>query len=232
MARPPDTLRISGLELECIVGLRPHERKHRQMVRLDLALQLDLSKAGRSARISKTADYSKVADQIVSLLRFREYRLIESATEEVAAMLLTAYPVFEQVFVSLEKPGALRGRARSASVEVTRRRDDFAPEPHAEAFGSLDAILQTPEAGLYSARLDPGATLPLSLLHERGAERAWCWLVAGEARADDQRMLLHQPPLGNGDPEVEVIQNSGSGKAVLICSTMPGLAMPRSAMPR
>ena len=33
-----DTIRITGLELECIVGVRPAERRRRQRVRLTIEL--------------------------------------------------------------------------------------------------------------------------------------------------------------------------------------------------
>jgi FolB domain-containing protein len=83
-----DVVRIHRLELDCIVGIRPQEREHRQRVRLDIALHADLSQAGRLGRISLTADYDRVAHEVTALLGFRHYHLIEMAAEEVAAMLL------------------------------------------------------------------------------------------------------------------------------------------------
>ncbi|HEY3497860.1 MAG TPA: dihydroneopterin aldolase, partial [Polyangiaceae bacterium] len=117
-----DTIRISGLELDCIVGVRPAERRRRQRVRLSIALELDTSRAGLSERIAHTVDYSVVADQVTELLCFREYRLVETATEEIAAMLLGVHPSAERVSVTLEKPEALRGRAAHGSVSIERAR--------------------------------------------------------------------------------------------------------------
>jgi dihydroneopterin aldolase len=117
-----DTIRISRLELSCIVGVRPAERRRRQRIALTLELELDLSRAGRSGRIAQTVDYSLVAEEIALLLEFREYRLIEMATEEIAAMILGVHPAVERAHVSLEKPEALRGRAAHASVSVSRSR--------------------------------------------------------------------------------------------------------------
>jgi FolB domain-containing protein len=67
-----DTVRITGLELACIVGLRPAERRRRQRVRLSIELGLDLSRAAESCRIAHTVDYSVVAEEVSELLRFRE----------------------------------------------------------------------------------------------------------------------------------------------------------------
>ena len=88
--RTADRLHLQGFELECIVGVRPPERKRPQRVRLDLTLGLDLSGAGRSGRISHTIDYALVAEEVQTLLRFRAYRLVEMATEELSAMLFAA----------------------------------------------------------------------------------------------------------------------------------------------
>src|SRR5690606_6204717 len=111
-----DTVRIHGLELDCIVGLRPEERISAQRVLVDVAMGLDTREAGRSGRIAATLDYDRVARDVTALLQFRRYRLIEVATEELALMILSAYPLAEWVELRLEKPGALSGRARAASV--------------------------------------------------------------------------------------------------------------------
>src|SRR5262245_34676097 len=111
--KPMDEIRIEALELSCIVGVRRRERRKKQLVRLDLTLGLDVSKAGQTGRIALTCDYSRVADEVTELLRFRAYRLIEVATEELAAMLFGVHPMLQQVDIRLEKPGALANRARS-----------------------------------------------------------------------------------------------------------------------
>lgn len=46
-----DVIRIEGLELRCIVGVRSYERRREQPLRIDVRLGLDLSSAGRSGYI-------------------------------------------------------------------------------------------------------------------------------------------------------------------------------------
>src|SRR5262245_40482965 len=101
--RSMDTIRIDGLELRCIVGVRSYERRREQPLRIDIRLGMDLRVAGRSGRISDTADYSRVADEVTALLRFREYRLLEVAAEEAAAMLLGVHPALQEVGIRLDK---------------------------------------------------------------------------------------------------------------------------------
>jgi dihydroneopterin aldolase len=194
-----DTIRITGLELACIVGIRPAERRRRQRVRLTIELYLDLARAAESSRIGLTADYSLVADEIANLLRFREYRLIETATEEIAAMLLGAHQQVKSIAVTLEKPEALRGRALHGSVTI--RRERTVPKETVHPFGRELVLLETAEAILSLYLVDPGQSL--SRIAERD-ERRLGWLVSGQLGPDralyDPHVLgrvLHEPNHGS-----------------------------------
>lgn len=149
-----DLIRIDGLELRCIVGLRSYERHREQPVSLDIALGLDLSRAGRSGRIHDSADYARVADAITALLRFREYRLLEVAVEECAAMLFAFHASIQQVKIRIDKPEALAGRARSAAVEISRSRGAYGTSLVPTAFGMVTELLRTDEATIELHRLD------------------------------------------------------------------------------
>jgi FolB domain-containing protein len=154
-----DIIRIRRLELDCIVGIRPQEREHRQRVRLDIGLHADVSAAGRTGRISLTADYDQVAHEVAELLSFRHYHLIEMAAEEVSAMLLGAHALVQRVDLRIEKPGALEGRARAASVEVRRTRRDYPKSVQAAPYGQHELLLETREARLELVRVEPRASL-------------------------------------------------------------------------
>jgi len=154
-----DRLHLQGLELECIVGVRPPERKRPQRIRLDVTLGLDLSGAGRSGRISHTIDYGRVAEELQTLLRFRAYRLIEMATEELSAMLFAAHPLLEELEIRLEKPEALRGRATaSGGVTSMRTRASFPITRKTFHGGHVDLVLATHEATLELVTLEPNAS--------------------------------------------------------------------------
>jgi dihydroneopterin aldolase len=206
-----DSIRISDLELSCIVGIRPSERRRRQRVRLSIELDLDLSRSGTSGRIAQTVDYSVVVDEAAKLLEFREYRLIEMATEELSAMLLGIYPTVENVRITLEKPEALRGRARAA-VSIERKRGEARVE--ALAFGEEHVLLENAEARLSVLKVKPGSRI------ERlsGPERRLGWLFAGA--------LGGAPPVAPHDPrELERVlgaPNPGPGDASLfLCCCAP-----------
>jgi dihydroneopterin aldolase len=201
-----DTIRITGLELSCIVGVRPSERRRRQRVRIDLTLGLDLSEAGKTGRIVHTVDYSIVAEQIVHLLHFREYQLIEMASEEMTAMLLGIYPAVEYVTVQLEKLEALRGYALSGAVSITRERT-----PHRRAareFGEEERLLETSEATLSLLYVDAGKTLTRSDANEKRLE----WLVSGHLFASSRSLRAHDPNDLRGHAE---LSNPGPERAAL-----------------
>lgn len=169
-----DAILIRGLELDCIVGVRPPERKRPQRVRLDISLGVDLSPAARSGRITRTIDYARVADEVQNMLRFREYRLMESAAEELSAMLFAAHPPLASVEVYIEKPEALRGRASGrGAVRVRRERESFPLTRERVDGGFVDLVLETHEATLSLVTLESSRTFS-------PAERACVvWLTQG-----------------------------------------------------
>ena len=187
-----DVIRIHRLELDCIVGIRPSEREVEQRVRLDLGLHADVSQAGRTGRISLTADYDQVAHEVAALLSFRRYHLIEMAAEEVAAMLLGIHASVQRVDVRIEKPGALAGRARAASVEVKRQRRDFPRSLERQGHGSREQLLDTREARLELVRIEPEQQLHES--PEASAEALY-WLLSGLVQGD-QGLLSARLPEG------------------------------------
>ena len=184
-----DRILIEGLEVACIVGIRPPERIRKQLVRLTIDLGLDLSRAGRSGKIAHTINYSRVAQEVTSLLQFRAYRLIEGATEELSATLLAVHPALERVTLRVEKPEALRGRARFASVEVTRLRGDFETTLTPAAFGEVELLLESDEARLSLLRIAPGRTVD----RESGGAPCIEWLVQGRLLEDEKELSLHLP---------------------------------------
>ncbi|HEV8246018.1 MAG TPA: dihydroneopterin aldolase [Polyangiaceae bacterium] len=208
-----DSIKIAGLELSCIVGVRPAERRRPQRIRIDLTLGLDLSEAGRTGRISHTVDYSVVAEQVRHLLQFREYRLIEMASEELSSMLLGIYPAVECMTVQLEKPEALRGHAVSGAVSITRERTPR--RRAARDFGEEERLLETAEAVLSLIHVDAGKTL----LRQDGSERRLEWLVQGHLHAAGQSLRQHEPGDLAGNPE---FSNPGPERAtVFSCLLRP-----------
>jgi dihydroneopterin aldolase len=208
---PTDTISIHGLEVDCIVGLRPEERVSVQRLCVDIALGLDTREAGRTGRIGATLDYNRIARDVVALLEFRRYRLVEVAAEELSLALLSSHPAAEWVKLRLEKPGALAGRARAASVEVTRTRADLG----AVSTGPSTA-LRTSGAELVVLELDGGQSLPET---ERGT-RVIDRLLSGQLYADDGTVWVAGLPCP--DKGLGRWRANGSLVRVLRCTVRTG----------
>ena len=115
-----DQLQLNGIEVSCIIGDRPDERKREQILLVDVSLFLDLSKAEMSDSLTDTIDYPSLAESIRQRLRSARCQMIEHAAGLVARECLID-PRVQMVHVRVEKRGAIVGM-RAASVEITRKR--------------------------------------------------------------------------------------------------------------
>lgn len=113
-----DRMTINDLVVRCVVGTKPEERTSPQDVCVNVILECDLSKAGRSDNLDDTVNYSDLRRRIVSLAQSGRFRLIESMAEAIAGVCLSDRRVHSAI-VRVEKPGAVPG-ARSAGVEMRR----------------------------------------------------------------------------------------------------------------
>lgn len=155
-----DRIRIEGLRIDCIIGVYPEEALREQPIMIDLALALDLSRAGRSGNIADTCDYDRISREVAALVVFRKFRLLENAAEEIAAMLFGLHEQLDSMQIRIEKPEALSGRARCAAVEISRSRSDFPRTTEQTIFGEAEILLETREAGLYLLHIDAGKEIP------------------------------------------------------------------------
>jgi dihydroneopterin aldolase len=183
-----DSVEICGLSCRCIIGIRPRERRVSQRVRIDIELFLDLERAGKSGRIAHTVDYSRASTEIIALMMFRRYSLLEVAAEECAGWLFAAYPAVQAVTLNIAKPQALAGQAESGSVRISRQRPPEAPRQMRE-FGFIEPQLETAEATISVVGLDAGKALSLEALQ---AESALVLPLSPRLEAE-LPLLAHEP---------------------------------------
>jgi dihydroneopterin aldolase len=215
MAR--DKIFIEGLRVDCVVGIYPHERRRPQPLFVELELGLDTAEAGYTGRIAATCDYARVADEVATLLEFRRYKLLELAAEELAAMLFGVHPMLTEARIRLTKPEALRGRARAAGVEIRRSTRDYVRTREHNAFGEVEILFETKEAGLYLLHVEPGREIPAHY-HDRMRELEW--LVDGELERDGTLLREFQPVVWP-KRQVHRYVNVGQGRATLFCCDSP-----------
>ncbi len=193
-----DVISIDGLQIDCVVGVYPHERDITQPLRVDLEMHLDTSRASKEQKLGATVDYAATASQIAFLLQSCRFLMLETAAYALCAYLLAPpaagerrAPV-ERVRIRLTKPYALGGRG-TPSLLVERTAEELVPGREEKPFGHVDVIHETKEAGIYRLNVAPGRAIPMhvhrvmresemvlgdgllcqGVLAERGSVRRW-----------------------------------------------------------
>ena len=101
------TTGLKNLQVDCIIGIYPHERAATQTVYIDIELDYDFAEPSASDAIADAVDYDGVAAGVTKLLQESRFQLIETMAEESAAMLLTLFPQVGTVRIEIRKPAAL-----------------------------------------------------------------------------------------------------------------------------
>jgi len=118
-----DTIFVSGLTTECIIGIWDWERRVRQKVVVDIEIAADIRRAARTDSIEDTLDYKKVSKRLLQFISESQFQLVETLTERIAEIVIREFDV-AWVRVRLNKQGAIRG-ARDVGIQIERRREDF-----------------------------------------------------------------------------------------------------------
>ncbi len=103
-------------------GVKPGEREKLQPFRVDLVLQLDLSRAAASDDLHDTINYAAIHRRIVEIVRSHSYALLE----KLAAVILDEVASDERIRsadISIAKPGILDGA--TPSVRLVREREPW-----------------------------------------------------------------------------------------------------------
>jgi dihydroneopterin aldolase len=119
-----DTVFISALHIETIIGVHAFEQNAPRPLILDLELGVDIREAAASDRIRDAVDYSAVADAIARLAAARRFQLLETLAETIARMVFERFPI-TTLSLSIGKPGAIDA-ARTVGVRISRTREDYA----------------------------------------------------------------------------------------------------------
>jgi dihydroneopterin aldolase len=100
-----DRITLKGLRVFARHGVQEAERRDGQEFIIDAALWLDTAPAAAGDDLSKTVDYSLLADRLVHLAGDPPVRLIETLAERLAAACL-AEPAVAEVEITVHKPHA------------------------------------------------------------------------------------------------------------------------------
>jgi dihydroneopterin aldolase len=195
--RPADRIELTGLVVDCIVGVYPSERTTPQPLHVDVVLHLDTREAARGGRLRDTIDYARTCGEIRFLLESCRFLLLETAAEAISSYLL-APPTddapraqVDALELTLRKPAALRGGV-VPSLVTYRHRDEIALDVEDKPFGRVDVVHVTSGCGIYRLRIDPGKSIPTHVHREMDEAE----LMLGDG------LLLQGRPVSSGSAVV------------------------------
>lgn len=115
-----DTIFISGLKADTIIGIYEWEKNTRQTILLDLEMATDISKAAASDDIEDTLNYKSISKRLVEFIENSKFELVERLAEEISSLLIVEFGV-QELNLTLHKPGALSD-ADDVGIKITRRK--------------------------------------------------------------------------------------------------------------
>jgi dihydroneopterin aldolase len=118
-----DKIYLTGLSVECIVGIWEWERQVKQRIVLDIEMATDIRKAAATDHIDDTIDYKKVSKRLLSFVGESQFQLVETLTERIAEILIREFKA-PWVKVKLNKQGALRG-SKDVGILIERTSQDY-----------------------------------------------------------------------------------------------------------
>jgi dihydroneopterin aldolase / 2-amino-4-hydroxy-6-hydroxymethyldihydropteridine diphosphokinase len=119
-----DRIVLQGISARGFHGVLDFEKADGQDFVVDVTLEVDLRRAGRSDLLAHTVNYAEVAADIVDLIAGPSLDLIEALAEQIAATALRR-PLVQAVEVTVHKPQAPVGVPfADVQVRIKRHRDE------------------------------------------------------------------------------------------------------------
>lgn len=117
-----DTIFITGLRVETLIGVYDWERESRQPLRLDLRLRPRPGAALSDGRRDATLDYAQVVAEVRTFVGEREDALLETLAEALCAHLFERFAA-DSITLRIDKPqAALLLGCEHVGLVIERRR--------------------------------------------------------------------------------------------------------------
>jgi dihydroneopterin aldolase len=116
-----DRIRLEGMSFSGRHGVRPAEREQAQEFKVDIALDADLSEAGRTDRLVDTIDYTQVRAIVKETIEGESVKLLETLATRIADRILEL-PRVVAVTVRVAKRPASMAPIQAAAVHINRTR--------------------------------------------------------------------------------------------------------------
>jgi dihydroneopterin aldolase len=112
-----DSIELKNIRALGHYGVTEQERSKPQLLMIDIAIDLDLSKAASTDALADTLDYSQLHKQVLEIVANKSFKLLESLAQSIIDYIFADLQV-ETVSVRIAKPEKLE----SATPAVILRR--------------------------------------------------------------------------------------------------------------
>ncbi len=119
-----DAILLHGIQVPAALGVTAVERRMRRPVLLDLEVESQLSRPGRTDRIRDTIHYKRIFEVVEDVAANREHKLVEALAERICHAVLAKFDA-DAVSVTVRKPSPIAGVLAYAGVRIRRTRDDL-----------------------------------------------------------------------------------------------------------
>jgi len=114
-----DIIYLNSMTFTAYHGVHDFEAIHGGEFQVDIELQIDLSKAGKSDRLEDTVDYEKVYSLVSREMKIRA-SLLEHVAYRIKENILESFPALEKVTVKISKiEPPIKGKVGSTAVKVS-----------------------------------------------------------------------------------------------------------------
>ena len=111
-----DTIQISDLEFEALIGVPDEERRSPQRLVVTVDLEIDSREAARSDDVKKTVDYGSLASEIEKLGK-TPCKTIEKFAEDIACLALGKPGVRRTVVMLRKFPSSIFAKRVQITIE-------------------------------------------------------------------------------------------------------------------
>ncbi|MBM4765289.1 dihydroneopterin aldolase [Bacillus sp. B15-48] len=118
-----DKIHLNKMEFYGYHGVFPEETKLGQRFIVDLTIELDLAKAGKSDCLEDSINYAELYEICQHVVEGKPFKLVEAVAEEIATKTLGEFLNVSICHVKVIKPDPpIPGHYQSVAVEITRGR--------------------------------------------------------------------------------------------------------------
>ena len=117
-----DKIMVSSIDCVAAIGVTAEERTIRQRLSIDVEVLINAARAARADSLKDTIDYSRVATLVMDVCRGRDFHLIETLAELLAARILAEFPTPQVRLLVRKISPVVEPRVSHVSIEIVRSR--------------------------------------------------------------------------------------------------------------